>query len=155
MASYRRKQKCKILIKTFRLTVSFFDVSCLFKWQTFLSPIVNQTYSLTTPRPHILSSLCLYPSLYLLLLLLLIFSPLSSSSSSSCQKEREEIQTLTRDMNSQKKIRSPLVAPNSSPPSLKTARKKKKDPLLTNYIEPGGYRVLPAHKQQDSLKMLM
>lgn len=49
------------------------------------------------------------------------------------------------------------VAPNSA--SLKTEKreereeKKKKDPLLTNYTEPGGYKVLPAHKQEDGLKM--
>lgn len=49
------------------------------------------------------------------------------------------------------------VAPNSA--SLKTEKreekKKKKDPLLTNYTEPGGYKVLPAHKTEDGLKMSM
>lgn len=32
---------------------------------------------------------------------------------------------------------------------------EKRPPLLTNYKEPGGCDVLPAHKQQDSLKMFM
>lgn len=123
-----------------------------------ISPILNQAYGLSLSqlhqRPHPFISLSVYTSLPLLPppLFLLIFSQ-PSPPPFPRKRAGSEAQTSRRIIKDKGKADPPLVAPASSPPS--EGKIKKKDPLLTNYTEAGGYAVLCAHKQQDRLKMLM
>lgn len=127
-----------------------------------ICPIANQTYGLSpnSTNTDILSSfnLSIPFSLYHLLLGLLIFSlpcPLLL-----LPRRRDSMREKCRHLEGvlpTKKEQIPSCSSSlfSSFPEDRKEKKKRKTPLLPNYKEPGGYKVLFAHKQQDRLKMLM